>query len=128
MPVRCQFEEDDRLFVEIWTGTVTPEEEIAAVEEATHDPRLKSGLLGIVDLREANIPFGEEGLRKIFEHHRTHGEKFTGWRWAVLARTPQHLAIGALYEWMLHDVPTQMSVFQSEEEARDWLGLSTGSA
>ena len=128
MPVHCRFEEDGRLFVETWSGTVTVEEEIAAVEEALLDPRLKSGMLGLVDLREATIPFGEEGLRRIFDHHRQHGDRFVGWSWAVLARTPQQLATGAIYELMLHDVPTQMSVFKEEREAREWLGLSPKNA
>lgn len=123
MPIHWTIDPEQKLFHEIWTGTITADQACAAVDEAVRDPRYVAGMRGLLDMRRARVSFTSEDLRQIFLKKREYGEVHTGWRWALLAETTEQVAVCALYVSLTDLTPVEISTFDDPAEAVEWLGV-----
>jgi hypothetical protein len=121
--IRWTIDKERGFFHEVWEGPIRAEDECAAIEEATADPRYGPGMRGMVDMRRASIEFGEEGIDAIFRKKREYGSLHVGWRWALVAATTEQLATCAMYTSRIAYTPIEMLVFQDDREALEWLEL-----
>jgi len=115
---------DPRGFVRIaFSGPLKGPETLEAIRTLVRDPRYRTGMNGIIDLRRVRSVemFGEE-VRAGAELSTRLGDAFAGSRWAIVASSDAAFGIARQYELMLTDPRFEVRAFRDVEEAERFIG------
>jgi hypothetical protein len=124
MSFRQEFDEELNLLVVTFTGVISSEEEIRAVEETVRDPRLKPNARILVDRRKARMKATPEDVGPQVDLVRMNQAAFGRPRVAILVADDYSFGMHRLLQAAAHsEVDHDFRVFRSAEEACEWLGI-----
>jgi hypothetical protein len=95
---------------------------IDAVRALVRDPRYRTGMSGLIDLRgvESLELFGDD-VRAGADLVMRLGDAFAGSRWAAVATSPPVFGIARQFELMVADARFEVRAFRTLEEAEAFL-------
>ena len=105
--------------IERFYGPVYPETIYAALKEIAADPLYQQHFDGMVDLRQAvmEVRFPEMLKLSLFEKQDAHTS--TG-RWVFIADTVNNYGTMRMFQTLVEDMPMQVTLVRSLEEAEAW--------
>jgi len=105
-----------------FSGALQGPDSLDAVRELVRDPRYKTGMNGLIDLREVeSIELRGDDVRSGADLVVHLGDAFAGTRWALLANSDAVFGIARQFELMVSDPRFEMRAFRDLEAAERYL-------
>jgi hypothetical protein len=107
-------------------GTVTNEDILAHTCLLSEDERVRIGGRELVDFRGvSSVRVSREGFTSIIGHDKLYGERFEGWRCAIVVNSALLFGWAKTFTTLrrMLNAPGEMVVFRSIDKACDWLGI-----
>jgi hypothetical protein len=118
MPVDFKISADGLFIHTVARGTVTNDELLA-------NPRLKRGFKELFDgTMVTKVEADEEGIEKICEFYRSHRQKVSGSKSAIVLSDARAFELAEYFEELSRAYFMDVIVFNSLATARTWLGIN----
>lgn len=119
-----ELEFDPRGFVRVvFSGPLKGPEALEAIRVLVRDPRFRTGMNGLVDLRRVGaVEMFVDDVRAGASLSARLGDAFSGSRWAIVAGSDTTFGIARQYELMLADPRFEVRSFRDVEEAERFIG------
>ncbi len=128
MSYRFSFEEDQNVLILVYEGEISPDEEAQVILDTLADPRFKPGAKILVDRTGAHMTMTPEHVRPQIDLIRRNLAKFGEPKVAIVAAADYDFGMVRMFEMTAEDeIPHDLMVFRTVEEACDWLGLDPDS-
>jgi hypothetical protein len=118
------FQDDQNLIVISFTGEISPEEEVQAVNDVLADPRMKPNSKILVDKTEAQMTVTPKDVAPHVELILSNQAKFGRPRVANVVSRDYDFGMTRMLEFSSSDViPHDFMVFRSLADACEWLEI-----
>ncbi len=104
------------------SGDFTFDEILDTVTKAVNDPDFVPGCDILSDHTQVGEVLTMSQARRLTVHLRGLSEHFAGARWAVVTTKPASYGMMRMLSVLVEEVPMQLEVFHSFEDAERWLG------
>jgi hypothetical protein len=123
MPITYQIDDERGVVLTVASGILTTGELIAHKEQLMNDPRFKSGIVELSDVRaieKINVNGGD--VRQFAEIDRTYEDRLKNYKLAIVASGDLVFGLARMYEMQTESHNPGVMVFRDVEKAKTWLG------
>lgn len=128
MPIHVKIDRESHLIRTVIEGDVGAEEVFRSIERLIEDPAYSPDLPMLSDHRAVGRPLSTEDAHQIAAKLRSIAKKgggFEGSCWAAVTKKPASYGMIRMLSALLEDLPMEVEVFDSMEEAEVWLAKRT---
>lgn len=119
MAFQYSIDPDEGFIIERFYGPVYPEAIYEALEQVAADPLYQHHFDGMVDLREAVMEVRFPEMLKLSLFQKQDRNTSTG-RWVFIADTVNNFGSMRMFQTLVEDMPLQVTLVRSLEEAETW--------
>jgi len=121
MPIKYEIDPSRRLILTTADGVLTDTDVIGHKKALIADPAFQPGMLELSDVRDVNqLDVTPEGIRVFTSFDRAHDDQ--PGRLAIVASEDFVFGMARMYQMSTTD-DSNVGVFRSMEEAKEWLGV-----
>lgn len=121
-----QIEEEQNIIVSCYEGRIGIEDLINQTAAILAAPEFKKSMNCLVDLTlaEPDMDIDFEKVNQYKEFIESIQETWGLCKWAIVAPDDLVFGLSRMYEMLSKNLSIQTRVFRSEQEAREWLGIT----
>ncbi len=114
---------EKQVIVICFEGDITPENVISFIRELVENPEYDPEYKSIVDLRNCNLVYDIEGMKRTLEYMATASGFAAKRKTAYITSRSGHVVPPMLMNTGVYDVPMDIKVLSTVETALSWLDL-----
>jgi hypothetical protein len=125
MPVTCEIDAESGIVHTAIQGRVRTQELVTALEAVIRRPDFRSGLNGIVDLREGGVAdLHTREVKWLVDLMDRHRDQIGPSRTAIVVSTDVDYGLARMYQAYAESTSIETNIFRDLEDARRWLATS----
>ncbi len=114
---------EKQLIIMCFDGDVTPENVISFIRNLVKNPEYDPGYKTIVDLRNCNLVYDMEGMKRTLGYMATANGFAAKRKTAYITSSSGHVVPPMMMNTGVYDVPMDIKVLSTVETALSWLDL-----
>ena len=124
MPIRIWIDKDQRLIRSEISGSFSEEDILNAINESVAHPGYEPGFNVLSDHTRVTEFITTPQAYSMARHLESLSEQMANVRWAVVTREPASNGMMRVMSVLVERVPMEVQIFETIEEAEEWLGSS----
>jgi len=123
MPIEILINKDIRRVQIVLSGILSFNEMVRAINSVVENPSFSRGYDVFSDHTRLEKPIEADQAKKLAEHLATLREYFSNSRWAIITKMEASYGMMRMLSVFLEEIPMELEVFYSYDEAEKWLSL-----
>jgi hypothetical protein len=124
MPIKYWIEKDHRRIRAVVSGDITIDDVFTAIKGATEDADFEPGFDVLSDHTEVVAPLTTKQAEQMSSYLSSLSKVMAHSRWAVITKNPASYGMMRMLSVFLEEVPMELKIFETMEEADKWLSQS----
>ena len=124
MPIKYWIEKDHRRIRAVVSEDITVDDVFTAIKGATEDADFEPGFDVLSDHTEVVAPLTTKQAEQMSSYLSSLSKVMAHSRWAVITKNPASYGMMRMLWVFLEEVPMELKIFETMEEAYKWLSQS----